>query len=101
MNVGWMYFPSAFSPKISSMSFPLPMVSSTSMPMERAAARSSSSDFPSMSKPVWSRMAWRIVTRGNGARNDIRLSPTFTSSVPLTSRQIISSIFSVKAIIQL
>ena len=71
------------------------------MPIEVAAARSSSSFLPSMSKPVCSRMASRMVTRRKGALNDITLSPTLTSVVPFTSMQMRSSMRSVKSIIQL
>lgn len=46
-------------------------------------------------------IAWAIVTRLYGALNEMVLSPTCTSVVPLTSRQIFSSICSVKFIIQL
>ena len=56
---------------------------------------------PVMSTPVWSLMARAIVTRGNGALNEMTLSPTLTSVVPFTSMQIFSSMRSVKAIIQL
>ncbi len=83
------------------MSFPLPIVSSTSMPIPRAASRSWSSSLPSMSNPVCSRIASRMVTRRKGALKLISLSPTLTVSVPLTSMQMRSSIFSVKSIIQL
>ena len=56
---------------------------------------------PVMSMPVNSLMESIMVTRLKGALKDMTLSPTFTSVVPLTSRHIFSSIFSVKSIIQL
>ena len=101
MKVGWMYLPSEVSPKISSMSLPLPMVSSTSTPRERAVLRSSSSSMPVMSTPVFSRMASIMGTRRKGALKEMTLSPTFTSVEPLTVRQMCSRSFSVKRIIQL
>ena len=102
MKVGWMNVPSQNSPKSSSMSLPLPMVSSTSMPLERQKARISSSVLSVQSKPVFSWMASRMGRRRKGALKEMTWSPCFTSVAPLlTALQMVSSSCSVKAIIQL
>ncbi|MNE28379.1 hypothetical protein D3C80_1218180 [compost metagenome] len=85
MNVGWMKFPSHFSPKISSINFPFPMVSSTAIPMPRAASKISCSVFPEMSKPVYFMIASVIVTLAYGALKLTLCSPKVTSEVPFTS----------------
>ena len=79
-----MKFPSHFSPKISSMSFPLPIVSFTSIPIDFAKSNNSCSDFPVISKPVNFRIASVIETLGYGALKSISCSPKVALVVPFT-----------------
>ena len=64
-------------------------------------ARISSSVLPSQSKPVFSLMASRIGRRRYGALKLMMLPSISRSGLPFTAIQIVSSNFSVKAIIQL
>ena len=101
MNVGCMKLPSQNSPKSSSMSFPLPMVSSTSISFDRQKARISSSVLPSQSKPVFSLIASRMGRRRYGALKLMTLPSISASGLPLTAMQMRSRSCSVNDIIHL
>ena len=91
---------SQYWPKMASMSLPLPIVSSVSTLRRLQASRSCSSLWPVMSYPVFSRMASVIVTRRNGALNEICRPSMVSSVVPFTTVEMRSSSCSVKSIIQ-
>ncbi len=82
MNVGWMKLPSHFSPKISSKSLALPMLSSVSMCCALQNAINSLSPIPLTSVPVKCSMAPKNDMRLNGRWKLMVFSPTGSAVFP-------------------
>ena len=85
---------------MASMSLPTPMLGSNSTFSFLQVSLSSSTPIPATSTPAYSRMASSIGMRRYGALKSTLLPLISTVVVPLTARDIFSSIFSTNSIIQ-
>ena len=86
-NKGWLdkITFAVLASKMASINLPLPIVSSISTFSRLQASRNCSSLCPVMSYPVFSRMASVMVSRRNGALNEMACPSMVSSVVPFTS----------------
>ena len=91
--------PSQVSPKISSISLPLPIDASTPTPNFLAVSRKAASSISEISIPVKWAMASAMVKRFQGRLKSIMLPSTSTCVVPCRAKATASTISSTKFII--